>query len=42
MYIRSWNESKEEFLLLESEFEKLKNKTKVYDKLKLELLNYKD
>ena len=38
--------AKEEFLLLESEFEKLKNKTKVetkvYDKLKLELLNYKD
>lgn len=34
--------AKEEFLILESEFEKLKNKTKVYDKLKLELLNYKD
>lgn len=37
---------KEEFILLESEFEKLKEKskleTKVYDKLKLELLNYKD
>ena len=38
--------AKEEFILLESEFEKLKEKskleTKVYDKLKLELLNYKD
>ena len=38
--------AKEEFLLLNSEFEKLKEKaqieTKVYDKLKLELLNYKE
>ena len=38
--------AKEEFILLESEFEKLKEKskleTKVYDKLKLELLNYKN
>lgn len=38
--------AKEEFILLENEFEKLKEKskleTKVYDKLKLELLNYKD
>ena len=37
--------AKEEFLLIENEFEKLKEKaqieTKVYDKLKLELLNYK-
>lgn len=37
---------KEEFILLESEFEKLKEKsgieTKVYDELKLELLNYKE
>ena len=37
--------AKEEFILLESEFKKLKEKskleTKVYDKLKLELLNYK-
>ena len=36
--------AKEEFILLENEFEKLKKKanveTKVYDKLKLELLNY--
>lgn len=34
-----------EFILLESEFEKLKEKsgieTKVYDELKLEILNYK-
>ncbi len=38
--------AKEEFILLEKEFEKLKKtskvETKVYDKLKLELLNYKD
>ena len=38
--------AKEEFILLNSEFEKLKKKskleTKAYDKLKLELLNYKD
>lgn len=38
--------AKEEFILLENEFEKLKKKTKietkVYDKLKLELINYKD
>jgi hypothetical protein len=38
--------TKEEFILLENEFEKLKEKSKleikVYDKLKLELLNYKD
>ena len=38
--------AREEFILLESEFEKLKEKskleTKVYDNLKLELLNYKD
>ena len=38
--------AKEEFILLENEFEKLKEKskleTKVYDKLKMELLNYKD
>ena len=38
--------AKEEFILLESEFEKLKEKsgieTKVYDELKLELLNYKE
>lgn len=38
--------AKEEFILLEEEFEKLKKKanleTKVYDKLKVELLNYKD
>ena len=38
--------AKEEFVLLEKEFEKLKKKskleTKVYDKLKLELLNYKN
>ena len=37
--------AREEFILLESEFEKLKKKsgleTKVYDELKLELLNYK-
>lgn len=37
--------AREEFILLESEFEKLKEKagleTKVYDELKLELLNYK-
>ena len=37
--------AKEEFILLENEFEKLKKKarveTKVYDKLKLELLNKK-
>ena len=37
--------AQEEFILLESEFEKLKEKskieTKVYDKLKMELLNYK-
>ena len=37
--------AREEFILLESEFEKLKEKskleTKVYDKLKAELLNYK-
>ena len=37
--------AREEFLLIEDEFEKLKEKaqieTKVYDKLKLELLNYK-
>lgn len=38
--------ARDEFLLLNSEFEKLKKKskleTKVYDQLKLELLNYKD
>ena len=38
--------AKEEFILLESEFEKLKKKakldTKIYDELKLSLLNYKD
>lgn len=38
--------AKEEFILLKSEFEKLKEKsgieTKVYDELKLELLNYKE
>ena len=38
--------AKEEFILLEEEFEKLKKKanleTKVYDKLKVELLDYKD
>ena len=38
--------AKEEFMLLEKEFEKLKKKskmeTKVYDKLKVEFLNYKD
>ena len=38
--------AREEFILLEKEFEKLKKKagleTKVYDKLKVELLNYKD
>ena len=38
--------AKEEFVLLENEFEKLKEKskleTKVYDKLKLELLNYEN
>ena len=38
--------AREEFILLEEEFEKLKKKagleTKVYDKLKVELLNYKD
>lgn len=38
--------AKEEFILLESEFEKLKEKsgieTKEYDELKLELLNYKE
>lgn len=38
--------AKEEFILLNSEFEKLKKKskleTKAYDKLKLGLLNYKD
>jgi len=38
--------AREEFILLNSEFEKLKKKsgieTKVYDKLKLELLNYKN
>ena len=38
--------AKEEFILLNSEFEKLKKKskleTKAYDKLKLESLNYKD
>ena len=38
--------AREEFLLIEDEFEKLKEKaqieTKVYDKLKLELLNYKE
>ena len=38
--------AQEEFILLESEFEKLKAEskleTKVYDKLKMELLNYKD
>ncbi len=37
--------AREEVILLESEFEKLKKKsgleTKVYDELKLELLNYK-
>lgn len=37
--------AKEKFLLLESEFEKLKEKanleTKVYDELKLSLLNHK-
>ena len=37
--------AREEFILLESEFEKLKKKskleTKVYDKLKMELFNYK-
>ena len=37
--------AREEFLLLDNEFEKLKKKsgleTKVYDKLKVELLNYK-
>lgn len=38
--------AREEFILLEEEFEKLKKKagleTKVYDKLKVELLNYKE
>ena len=38
--------AKEEFILLNNEFEKLKKKskleTKAYDKLKLELLNYKN
>ncbi len=38
--------AREEFMLLEKEFEKLKKKskmeTKVYDKLKVEFLNYKD
>lgn len=38
--------ARDEFLLLNNEFEKLKKKskleTKVYDQLKLELLNYKD
>lgn len=38
--------AKEEFILLEKEFEKLKEKskvdTKVYDSLKLELLNNKN
>lgn len=38
--------AREEFILLNSEFEKLKKKskleTKTYDKLKLELFNYKD
>lgn len=38
--------AKEEFILLENEFEKLKEKskleTKVYDKLKVELLNSKE
>ena len=38
--------AREEFILLESEFEKLKEKskleTKVYDKLKVELLDYKN
>ena len=38
--------ARDEFLLLNSEFEKLRKKskleTKVYDQLKLELLNYKD
>ena len=38
--------AREEFILLENEFEKLKKKsgleTKVYDELKLELLNYKE
>ena len=37
--------AREEFILLENEFEKLKEKsgieTKAYDELKLELLNYK-
>ena len=37
--------AREEFILLENEFEKLKKKsgleTKAYDELKLELLNYK-
>ena len=38
--------AQEEFVLLESEFEKIKEEskleTKIYDKLKMELLNYKD
>lgn len=38
--------AREEFILLNSEFEKLKEKakleTKSYDKLKLDFLNYKD
>lgn len=38
--------AKEEFILLNAEFEKLKKKAKieikVYDELKLSLLNYKD
>ena len=38
--------AREEFILLNSEFEKLKKKaklkTKSYDKLKLDFLNYKD
>ena len=38
--------AREEFILLENEFEKLKKEskleTKAYDKLKLELLNYKE
>ena len=38
--------AREEFTLMDNEFEELKKKskleTKVYDKLRLELLNYKD
>lgn len=44
VFIRSCNECKEEFILMENEFEQLKKKagieTKVYDELKLSLLNY--